>query len=94
MAAFAAAGIWPLIVAASGSSGHEASTAITIAAGGLGATVFPYFAGLTAEVLPGNFIPILASPLFVVVLVLTLNLPADPRQHPGNGALTGGDRGP
>ena len=71
LASLAAAGIWPLIVATSGSAGHETATTIVIAAGGLGGAVFPYIAGLTAEILPGNFIPIIAAPLLLAVLVLS-----------------------
>lgn len=70
--ALGAAGIWPLIVSTSGSVGSDLATPITIAAGGLGAAVFPYLAGRTAEVLPGNYIPLLAAPLFALVLILTI----------------------
>lgn len=69
--ALASAGIWPLLVATSGSAGHETATTIAVAAGGIGGAVFPYLAGLTAEVLPGNFIPLIAAPLFVMVVLLS-----------------------
>mgnify|MGYP006291672473 CR=1 FL=1 len=73
LASLASAGIWPLVVATSGGAGHETGTTIAIAAGGLGAAVFPYLAGRTAEFLPGRFIPIMAAPLFLAVLLLSLH---------------------
>jgi FHS family glucose/mannose:H+ symporter-like MFS transporter len=71
VASLAYAGIWPLIVGSSGSAGHESATVIAVASGGLGAAIFPYLAGRTAEVLPGSFIPLLAAPLLGVMLLLS-----------------------
>lgn len=71
LAALGSAGIWPLIVATTGSAGNETATAITVGAGGLGAALFPYLAGFTAELLSGQFIPIVAAPLMVGVFLLT-----------------------
>lgn len=71
LASVACAGIWPLIVASSGASGHETGTTITVAAGGLGATLFPYFAGIISELLPGRFILIMAAPLLLAVFLLS-----------------------
>lgn len=71
LVALACAGIWPLLVATSGSAGNETGTTIAIAAGGVGGALFPYIAGLSAEILPGNFIPIVAAPLFLFVLFLS-----------------------
>lgn len=68
--ALSCAGMWPLIVAASGDSGHEAGTIITVAAGSLGASIFPYLAGRTAEFLPGTLIPLTGAVLLGVVLLL------------------------
>jgi len=75
LAALAASGIWPLVVATSTACGHETGTTITIAAGGLGAAVFPYIAGRTAELLPGRAIPLIAAPLFLAVLLLAARAP-------------------
>lgn len=71
IASLACAGIWPLIIATTGSAGHETVTTIAVAAGGLGASVFPYLAGRIAEVLPGTFILSLAAPLLIGVFVLS-----------------------
>jgi FHS family glucose/mannose:H+ symporter-like MFS transporter len=71
LASIACAGIWPLIVATSGASGHETGTTITVAAGGLGATIFPYLAGISSEILPGRFIVVMAAPLLIGVFLLT-----------------------
>jgi len=71
LVSLACAGIWPLLVATSGSAGHETATTIAIAAGGVGGAIFPYIAGLSAEILPGNFIPIVAAPLFLLVILLS-----------------------
>jgi hypothetical protein len=56
-----------------------------VAAGGLGASVFPYLAGLIAEVLPGTFILSLAAPLMLGVFALSR-----PRQHSKASALSSG----
>ena len=71
LASIACAGIWPLIVATSGASGHETGTTITVAAGGLGATIFPYLAGISSELLPGRFILVMAAPLLLGVFLLS-----------------------
>lgn len=71
IASIACAGIWPLIVATSGASGHETGTTITVAAGGLGATIFPYLAGISSEVLPGRYILVMAAPLLLGVFFLS-----------------------
>jgi fucose permease len=71
LAALGSAGIWPLVVATTGSAGGELATPITIGAGAMGAAIFPYLAGLTAELMPGQFIPIVAAPLLVGVFFLT-----------------------
>ncbi len=73
IASLACAGIWPLIIATTGSAGHETVTTIAVAAGGLGASVFPYLAGRIAELLPGTFILSLAAPLLIGVFVLSRN---------------------
>jgi MFS transporter, FHS family, glucose/mannose:H+ symporter len=70
-AAISFSGIWPLIIATTGSSGHETVTTIAVAAGGLGASIFPYIAGRIAEFLPGPFILSMATPLMIVVFLLT-----------------------
>lgn len=71
LAALSFSGIWPLIIATTGSSGHETVTTIAVAAGGLGASIFPYIAGRFAEFLPGPFILSLSAPLMIVVFFLT-----------------------
>ncbi len=71
LSSLACAGIWPLIVATSGETGHETGTTIIVAAGGLGAAVFPYLAGLISEVLPGHFILLMAAPLLLAVFFLS-----------------------
>lgn len=71
LASAACAGIWPLIVATSGASGHETGTTIVVAAGGLGAAIFPYLAGITSELLPGRYILAMAAPLLLGVFFLT-----------------------
>ncbi|MFP4427290.1 MAG: MFS transporter [Spirochaetaceae bacterium] len=71
LAAAACAGIWPLIVATSGVSGHETGTTIVVAAGGLGAAIFPYLAGITSELLPGRYILAMAAPLLLGVFFLS-----------------------
>ena len=71
VSALACAGIWPLIVASSGTSGHETGTTITVAAGGLGAALFPYLAGIISELLPGRFILVMAAPLLLAVFLLS-----------------------
>ncbi len=71
IAALSFSGIWPLIIATTGSSGHETVTTIAVASGGLGASIFPYIAGRVAEFLPGPFILSVASPLLFVVFFLT-----------------------
>jgi len=70
LASLSYAGIWPLIIATTGSSGHELVTTITVAAGGLGASLFPYLAGRIAEFLPGPFILSLSAPLLLAVFLL------------------------
>jgi FHS family glucose/mannose:H+ symporter-like MFS transporter len=69
ISALACAGIWPLIVATSDVAGHESGTTIVVAAGGVGATIFPFLAGLTSEVLPGRMILLMAAPLLLLVYV-------------------------
>ena len=71
LAAISFSGIWPLIIATTGSSGHETVTTLAVAAGGLGASIFPYIAGRIAEVLPGPFILSISAPLLLVVFFLT-----------------------
>ncbi len=71
LASVACAGIWPLIVATSGASGHETGTTIVVAAGGLGAALFPYLAGITSEVIPGRYILAMAAPLLLGVFLLS-----------------------
>ena len=80
LASVACAGIWPLIVATTGSSGHETGTTITVAAGGLGAAVFPFLAGITSEFLPGRFILATAAPLLLGVYFLTRRSDAVPER--------------
>jgi len=75
LASLSYAGIWPLIIATTGSSGHEMVTTITVAAGGLGASLFPYLAGRIAEVLPGPFILSLSAPLLLAVFALVRRPP-------------------
>jgi FHS family L-fucose permease-like MFS transporter len=67
ISALACAGIWPLIVATSDVAGHESGTTIVVAAGGVGATIFPFLAGLTSEFLPGRLILLMAAPLMLLV---------------------------
>ncbi len=71
LAALSFSGIWPLIIATTGSSGHETVTTVAVAAGGLGASIFPYIAGRLSEFLPGPFILSLATPLLLIVFFLT-----------------------
>ena len=71
LAALSFSGVWPLIIATTGSSGHETVTTIAVAAGGLGASIFPYIAGRIAEFLPGPFILSVATPLLLIVFFLT-----------------------
>lgn len=71
LASLACAGIWPLIVATTGDAGHETGTTITVAAGGLGASIFPYLSGRIAEILPGQLVPVGAAPLLFLVFLLT-----------------------
>ncbi len=71
LSSLACAGIWPLIVATSGETGHETGTTIIVAAGGLGAAIFPYLAGRISEFLPGHFILLMAAPLLLVVFLLS-----------------------
>jgi uncharacterized peroxidase-related enzyme len=71
LSSIACAGIWPLIVASSGETGHETGTTIIVAAGGLGAAVFPYLAGRISEVLPGHYILLMAAPLLLAVFFLS-----------------------
>jgi len=80
LASFACAGIWPLIVATTGDAGHETGTTIAVAAGGLGASIFPYLSGRIAEILPGQLVPAGAAPLLFLVFLLTRTKTAGARR--------------
>lgn len=80
LASVSCAGIWPLIVATTGDAGHETGTTITVAAGGLGASIFPYLSGRIAEILPGTLVPAGAAPLLLLVFLLTRTKTAGARR--------------